>query len=258
MPLTLVDFGDARAPRDADAERVQPRPNAKHRRRWRGLAVILATMLAMTLEFACGPAANAEPVAVETEFVRLANTLRVGLNLRPLVVDPELTDIARKWSTKMAEQGDIFHNQQLGDDVKANWAKLGENVGVGDDLSLIQGLWEKSPAHYRNMVDPAFEFVGVGVVEVEGTIYVTTDFEKRQPGRPPRLTTTIASSPSATTAAPQPTSAPTIAGPDSVSGTGPVAAPSSIPKLLALGMVETSAASKSVKTSKVKKKLRRR
>lgn len=215
-------------------------------------------MLAMTVEFASSPAAHAEPVTVETEFVRLANALRVGLGLRPLAVDPELTDIARNWSRKMAEQGDIFHNQQLGEAVKANWAKLGENVGMGDDLNLIQGLWEKSPAHYRNLVDPTFELVGIGVVEVEGTIYVTMDFEKPQPGHAPRLTTTVATVPATTAPAPQAISTPTNPGPEPAAGTATVATSSSVPRLFALGMVETAASAKSAKTSKVKKTIKRR
>ena len=246
----------------------------------RGRALVfafLSTFLLSTIFLAPTPVAGAEPLTTESEFVRLANQLRTGLGLNALTVDPELTAVARKWSQKMAEKGDIFHNEQLASDVKANWSKLGENVGMGDDLPLIQNLWEKSPAHYRNLVDSSFELVGIGVVETGGVIFVTTDFAKLAPTAlrgarfgptstaPPITAPAITAPPSTAppitappiTAPPittPPSTAPPITAPPITTSPGPSSAVSrsSIPEILALGMVE------SPPKSKMKRRVRRR
>ncbi len=249
-------------------------------RRGRALVfALLSTFLLSTNLWAPIRVAGAEPLTTESEFVRLANQLRTGLGLSALTVDPELTSVARKWSQKMAEKGDIFHNEQLASDVKANWSKLGENVGMGDDLPLIENLWEKSPAHYRNLVDASFELVGIGVVETGGVIFVTTDFAKLAPTAlrgarfgptstaPPITAPPITAPPSTAppstappitappiTAPPStappitapPSTAPPITAPPITTSPGPSSAVSrsSIPEILALGMVESRPKSK--------------
>jgi pyruvate/2-oxoglutarate dehydrogenase complex dihydrolipoamide acyltransferase (E2) component len=55
--------------------------------------------------------------------------------------------------------------------------KLGENVGVGGDVTSLMNAFVNSPAHYRNIVDPEFNYIGVGVsYDAQGRIYTTHDF----------------------------------------------------------------------------------
>ena len=107
-------------------------------------------------------------------------------------MDGTLVSVARSWSGKMAAAGTISHNPSLASQVPSGWKKAGENVGKGGNVDALQQAFENSPAHYQNLVDPAFNYVGVGVVYgAGGMIYVTVDFmergtARRRAPRPPR------------------------------------------------------------------------
>ena len=58
-----------------------------------------------------------------------------------------------------------------------DWTKLGENVGVGYDVDGLMQAFINSPAHYANLVDPAWTHVGVGVtIGGDGRMYTTHNF----------------------------------------------------------------------------------
>ena len=123
------------------------------------------------------PAASAAPVDAEARFVVKVNELRVAKGLPALTVDSLLVGVARSWSAKMAQAGEISHNPLLATDVTSDWIKLGENVGMGGDVDVIEAAFERSPAHYKNLVDADFTAIGIGIVESEGAIYVTQQFQ---------------------------------------------------------------------------------
>jgi hypothetical protein len=107
----------------------------------------------------------------------------------------------------MAGGAGLSHNPNLASQI-GNWRSLGENVGTGSDVATIEAALEASPHHYQNMVDPNFQYVGVGVVEAGGTIWVTEDFKQSKSGLPSTAVPAPAPKPS-----PRPASPPT-------SGTG--------------------------------------
>ena len=59
------------------------------------------------------------------------NELRASKGLSQLEVHPELLALGRSWAGEMAKVDRISHNPNLANAVKADWQKLGENVGVG-------------------------------------------------------------------------------------------------------------------------------
>ncbi len=144
----------------------------------RRLALLLVALLAWSLLPAASTAgATPDPAAVEQAFVDHINGLRAGKALAPLTVDPELTAVARRWAAKMAAADAISHNPRLADEVAANWQKLGENVGVGMQVDSLHEAFVRSPAHYRNLVDPDFTTIGVGVVlGRDGAIFTAHEF----------------------------------------------------------------------------------
>jgi uncharacterized protein YkwD len=149
-----------------------------------GSAVIGALLLAATLAPAPAAAADAalDPAAVEAEFVARINALRTEKGLAPLAVDGELTTIARRWAARMAEAGEISHNRNFSREVTANWVKLGENVGRGPEVGRIHAAFVASPSHYKNLVDPDYQLVGVGVVVTAGgMIFTAHQFERLAP-----------------------------------------------------------------------------
>ncbi len=114
--------------------------------------------------------------ADEAAFVAMINETRAQQGVGPLVVHPELERVARGWTVKMKAAGDISHNPNLRYEVQANWRKLGENVGVGPDVKGLHDAFVKSPNHYRNLVDPAFDQVAVTIEYAGNVFYVTEQF----------------------------------------------------------------------------------
>lgn len=141
-----------------------------------GVAVGLGGLTA-----AAGPA-SADSGGDEMVFVQKLNELRAGKGLPALAIKGELFDLARSWSGRMAAAASIWHNPDLAARAPANWARLGENVGMGPDVQALHDAFVASPLHYRNMVDPEFDSVGVGVVHGAGGLtYVTVNFMRAHP-----------------------------------------------------------------------------
>jgi hypothetical protein len=178
-------------------------------KRVRAVITLVATVLAMVMAV---PVARADTGSDEARFLSLTNSLRSSKGLAPLAVDGTLVSVARSWSGKMAAAGTISHNPSLASQLPSGWKKAGENVGKGGDVDALQQAFVNSPAHYQNLVDPAFNYVGIGVVYGNNTIYVTVDFMQRgsasAPRPPPAPRTPRRSAAPAPRAAPSPLPAP--------------------------------------------------
>jgi uncharacterized protein YkwD len=140
-------------------------------------------------------AAAARPVALvasspspefESQFVSRINSLRASKGLSQLQVSGELTGVARNWTEQMVQAGQISHNPNLGSQVSGDWTKLGENVGVGYDVDGLMQAFINSAAHYKNLVDPDWSYVGVGVtMAADGRMYTTHNFMAMGSAPPP-------------------------------------------------------------------------
>ena len=111
------------------------------------------------------------------QFLTLLNQLRASTGVAPLNVDPRLVQVAQAWSDHMAADGTLAHNPNLATQAPSGWTVLGENVGVGGDVSALHNAFVNSPEHYRNMVDGRFNSVGIAVTPGPGVLWVTVDFE---------------------------------------------------------------------------------
>jgi uncharacterized protein YkwD len=136
-----------------------------------------------------GPAGPTSPTSptmppsaevAEHAFAVALNRRRETVGLRLLASDPALTAMARAWSAHMAATEKLAHNPNLTTEAPAGWHKLGENVGVGISVAAVHVAFLRSPEHYRNIVDPGFDRVGIGVVVKGRIIWVTVDFEQPQ------------------------------------------------------------------------------
>ncbi len=141
--------------------------------------------------------ASADSGSDEMTFVAKLNELRASRGVGPLATRGDLFDLARAWSRQMTAVGSISHNPALSAQAPGDWGRLGENVGMGMDVQGLHNAFVNSPAHYRNMVDGAFDSVGVGVVRRgDGMIFVTVNFMTTRRSAP------TAAPPAAPTAAP--------------------------------------------------------
>lgn len=138
-----------------------------------------AVLVAVTLVAspAMEPAAAADSGIEELTFVAKLNELRASRGLAPLATKGVLFDVARSWASRMQRVSGISHNPSLASQGPAGWRRLGENVGMGYDVQGLHEAFIASPLHFRNMVDPAFDSVGVGVVHADdGQIFVAVNF----------------------------------------------------------------------------------
>ena len=174
---------------------------------------------------------------MEAAFVAKINALRASKGLGGLAVHSELVGIARNWAQAMANANQISHNPNFPNQVSANWRKLGENVGTGGNVDVLFNAFVNSPAHYENLVDPAFNNVGVGVVIKNGVIYTSHQFMQlgaasapaAAPAPKPAAAPKAAAAPRTTT--PRPAAAPRTPTPRAAAAAAPapVAAPAPPP-----------------------------
>ena len=159
------------------AKQVRYRPSLSH-----SGALLCAVLTATLLGLVNPPTAGAADGGAEAAFVARINSIRASQGLGPVQAYGELTGIARGWSDQMAANGGISHNPSFSGQVSANWSKLGENVGVGYSVDDLMSAFVNSPAHYRNITDPAFNYIGVGVsYGDDGRMYTTHDFMSMGP-----------------------------------------------------------------------------
>ena len=189
------------------------------------VAVVLTTLGVMVgLALPVGPSAGAASTgpsaaatidagAAEAEFTARINQLRASRGLGALSTDPELTREARTWAATMANAGRIFHTSNLSSGITANWAKLGENVGVGGRVDVLFQAFVDSPTDYENIVDPRYTRVGVGVVVVGDRMFTAHRFMGLAEAPPPPPPTTAPPATAPPTTAPPATAPPTSAPP---------------------------------------------
>jgi hypothetical protein len=168
------------------------------------------------------------------EFVGRINSLRASKGPSQLQVSGQLAGVATNWTNRMVQAGQISHNPNLASQVEGDWTKLGENVGVGYDVDGLMQAFINSPAHYRNLVDPDWNYVGVGVVIAgDGRMYTTHNFMAMgsappPPPPPPPATPAPTTAPRSSTTAPNQPPTGTSGSPttgDAPSSTTPTTAP---------------------------------
>jgi uncharacterized protein YkwD len=126
-------------------------------------------------------AAYAATSADETDtVVALVNQERKEAGCDPVTVDDRITDAAKDHSQDQADMGKMTHTGSDGSAVGKRvtragytWSKVGENVASGTTSpERVMQLWMNSDAHRENILNCAFENIGVG--RVGG--YWTQDF----------------------------------------------------------------------------------
>jgi hypothetical protein len=146
------------------------------------LIATLAAMSALVAVPAMSGIASADGAGDERAFVDRLNAVRAAKGLPALMVDVRVIDVARSWSATMAGANRLYHNPSLAAQMPNEWEKIGENVGYGGSVAAVADAFVASPDHYRNIVDPAFNAVGVGVVWSGTRLWVTQNFMKAPSG----------------------------------------------------------------------------
>ena len=143
----------------------------------RTLTMLLAVIAMLTAVMAVSPAAHAGPG--EGSFFTQTNNSRAQARLRGYVSKADLVEVARRHAARMAAQKRIWHNPNLGREV-SGWRAVGENVGMGPDVTPIHNAFMKSASHRANILDRGFTEVGMGTArDSNGRLYVVQVFRQR-------------------------------------------------------------------------------
>ena len=150
-------------------------------RHWPVLVRLVAALaLVIGLASACAPP-PAEQLSLPSgdPAFALLNQLRIGQGVPPLARSGELDVKAQAQAQRMADAGTIFHSSDLRAGISPGWRMVGENVAMAQSVPEAQDALEHSPPHMRNMLNPAFNQAGVGVVESGGMSFVVQIFVQR-------------------------------------------------------------------------------
>ena len=119
--------------------------------------------------------------AAEKCFMRKVNAARAANGQRRLNWDKQLGYVARRHANVMANQGGVWHDQNLGRRV-TRWRSLGQNTGAGGRCRKLFGSFMASAPHRANILG-GWRFIGVGTQWKGHRLYVQTVFEsRRNPG----------------------------------------------------------------------------
>ena len=132
-------------------------------------------------------ASKAKLAPQEAKILELTNAVRKEKKLRPLKINPLLTEVARKHSGNMARQGKMSHvldGKGTRDRLKdARYAYLAwaENILVYRDFSGVAAkgfqMWMDSPLHRANILMPGLREIGIGMARnSKGQVYFTQVF----------------------------------------------------------------------------------
>ncbi len=156
-------------------------------------AQAIAFLLGFWLAFALSPlivkaAAGAEPsnlTSLEADLLAQVNRVRSDHHLIPLVRRSDLDRVALAHSIDMARRGYFSHQSPEGENAVDRLRQHGvtdmrlaaENLGKttqSDPSAQIIRSWLQSPDHRGNLLAPALNFTGIGIVRgADGSLIYT-------------------------------------------------------------------------------------
>jgi Cysteine-rich secretory protein family len=119
----------------------------------------------------------------EQQVMDLANADRVQQGLAPFKWDPALAQAAAEHAQLMAQQPALSHQYPGEPDLVARAAGAGghfrsiaENVALAPTPQALEKEWMNSAPHRANLLNPAMNVIGVGLVKRGGNYYAVEDF----------------------------------------------------------------------------------
>ena len=120
----------------------------------------------------------------ENQLLSLANQVRAEAGVPPLQWDEGLTRAAREHAATMAGQQQLSHqfsgeasvHQRLTAATPLHLDRAGENVAYAATVEEVHDNLMHSPPHRENLLNPAYNLAGFGVVRSGVSLYVVQDF----------------------------------------------------------------------------------
>jgi uncharacterized protein YkwD len=139
------------------------------------------------------------------QLLQLANQDRAQHHAPPLTLDSGLSQAARIHAQAMFEQRQLSHQftgepslpQRLAAATKLQLDQEGENVALDYDAPGAEQHLMQSPPHRANLLNPAYNVIGLGIVRSGDRLYIVQDFGHALPNYSPaevkdQIATTVA------------------------------------------------------------------
>ncbi len=147
----------------------------------------LLLLVTLLLPLTGNASAKAAVTHQEQTLVRLLNEDRARYGLPTLILDPELSRIARIKSQDMVANNYFAHQSPTYGNVRSmlssfgvRYLSAGENIARSRSVHHSNAAFLSSQGHRRNMLSSTFTHVGVGVVtNAQGFVTVTEIFVRR-------------------------------------------------------------------------------
>ena len=136
-------------------------------RRTRVVSALAAVLLAVLLAGCLSPGQD----SVHREM----NADRAAYKLRSLPTHDALNRKAQAWAEYLARRGSLVHST-LSSGLPSCWRGVGENVGYGPSVPSVQDAYMKSTDHRRNILEPSWDYVGVGMATSGNRVYTVQVF----------------------------------------------------------------------------------
>jgi uncharacterized protein YkwD len=115
-----------------------------------------------------------------------ANRAETSGRARPLMWDPRLAEAALTHSQDMARNDYFSHYDRAGNSPAERlsregilWRAMGENIATNYTVALAEEAFMNEPRfepnHRANVLNPRFNFVGIGIVRGPGGLYYVTE-----------------------------------------------------------------------------------
>lgn len=143
----------------------------------RAAAGFLLVLALLASGIATDHARAAAPRARMEHLLALTNDARAEHGRSALALNAKLSRYAKAHSRQMAEEGRLFHSEDLAAVLDGlEWTVGGENVGVGSSLTDLQDAFLASKPHRRNILRKAYDHAAIGIVKSDGNLWVTVIF----------------------------------------------------------------------------------
>ena len=150
--------------------------------------LILVLTLSLLLGISSGAFAASALTDQEYTLHRLLNEDRARYGLNPLILDEELSRIARIKSQDMVTNRYFAHLSPTYGNVRSmlssfgvSYLSAGENIARSRSVQHSNAAFISSEGHRRNMLSKSYTHVGIGVVtDPNGFVTVTEIFVRKQ------------------------------------------------------------------------------
>jgi uncharacterized protein YkwD len=138
--------------------------------------------------------------AIAREVFARVNAERRVRGLAPLLWDDDLAAMAAGWSAEMARSGFRHSSMSHAMASRPQYHAMGENIYAGGgsyaDAGSAHSAWMLSDGHRKNVVQPGYSVVGIGVYcDAGGTMWITQDFGAHNAHGQPAMASSVPGSP---------------------------------------------------------------